>query len=104
MDTLKAADISNFIPVLRPLRIYHYPQIGMEPYYQEVKDEKEALRIINILADHHLYLFNHNVIYDYTNIFGVEMYDSYDVEELVWGDYYNEVMDIDWKEVEEILG
>lgn len=102
-ELVKIAAIDEFIPINKPLRVSHYPELGMNPFYTEAKDEKEAFKIINTLADHHLYLFNSSIINDYSNMLSVEMCNFPAGEESLWEDYYNNEMDMDWEEVERTL-
>lgn len=85
------------------LQVRHYPQIPCKPFCVDVANEKEALKIINTLADQHLWLFENKIIPDYSNVIGVYMW----VEEgniAGWESYYNEELSMDWDEyVENVL-
>ena len=78
------------------LRVVHYPQVPCKPFTVEVKDENEALKICETLANQHLFLFDNNFIPDYCNVIIVQMYD----EEYGWVDYWNEEEEMDWDEME----
>ena len=81
----------------KPLQVWHYPQIPCDPFKIDVKDEWEALKIGNILADHHLFLYNNNIIQDYSNAIEVVMYENGE-----WVSYINDE-GMDWDEMGEIL-
>lgn len=83
------------------LRVAHFPQIPCKPFYVYVKDEEQAFLVMEALANQHLFLFENNMIPDYSNILLVQMW-----EDLVdndsaslgdWVDYYNdeEAMEFD---------
>jgi len=78
------------------LRVYHYAQVPCKPFIVEVEDEIEAMKIVNILAKQHLFLFDENIIPDYTNVISVVMY-----EENEWVDYWNEEEEMEWSNFEE---
>lgn len=69
------------------------------PFQVDVKDEYEAVKIINTLADQHIWLFQSKMIPDYANDFDVVMWDEDGKE---WVPYYNESEGCDWNEFEEI--
>lgn len=71
--------------VTNKLKVVHYAQVPCEPFEVEVKDEREAFLISNILADQHLFLLKENIIPDYSNIIIVLMFEDGD-----WVDYFNE--------------
>lgn len=83
----------------KPLRVLHFAQIPCKPFIVNVKDEYEAYKIINTLADQHLFLFDIKIIPDCSNILLVEMKDEDDD----WVDYYNEEEGLEWSEVEEYM-
>lgn len=82
--------------VNKPLRIYHMAQVPCSPFIVEVKDEIEASWITNILAQQHLFLERENIIPDYSNTMGVQMF-----EDNEWVDYYNDSEFMEWDEFEE---
>lgn len=84
--------------VKNKLQVRHYPQIPCEPFIVNVSDEYEAKKIIDMLADQHLFLYNNNIIGDYSNVFSVVMYNE---EEQEWEDYWNENEGMEWDELEE---
>lgn len=90
--------------VKNKLRVVHFPQLGSckEFFSVPVPDEKTALLVFNALANQHLWLLEHNIIPDYSNVIFVEMFDKTIDEETnqpyAWNDYYNEEEDMDWDE------
>ena len=78
--------------VTNKLRVLHYPQIPCKPFIVEVKDEEQAFLISETLANQHLFLFDNNMIPDYSNVITVEMWDENSDGEGTpdWVDYYNE--------------
>ena len=67
------------------LQVWHYPQIPCVPFKVGVTDEHQALKIINTLADQHIFLFQNKFIPDYANVFHVMMEENGE-----WIDYENE--------------
>ncbi len=85
--------------VTNKLRVVHIPQVPMDGFKVEVRNEREAYLIANTLADQHLFLFNNFVIPDYSNAIFVEMYDN-DSDE--WVIYYNDSEGMEWDELIEV--
>lgn len=81
------------------LQVWHYPQVPCEAFQVEAKDEYEAAKIINTLADQHIWLLQNKLIPDYSNAFEVVMWDE---EEQDWAVYYNEEEKLSWEEFEEV--
>lgn len=79
------------------LKIQHFPQLPCEPFEVEVKDEHEAIKMINALADQHIWLFKNKIIPDYCNSFNVVMEDGGD-----WVDYWNEEEKMNWEDFEAV--
>lgn len=90
-------------PVLvkKRLRVVHYPQIPCKPFEVDVDDEWDAFKIMNTLADQHLFLFENNFIGDYANGINLIMWDD-DVDpdeyNTKWVDYWNEHENMEWEE------
>jgi hypothetical protein len=86
--------------VTNKLRVSHYPQIPCKPFIVEVKDEEQALLIRETLANQHLFLFDNNMILDYSNVITVEMWDENSDGEgnADWVDYYNENENMEFDE------
>lgn len=84
------------------LRVYHFAQVPSKAFHVEVRNEIEAKKIIDVLAQQHLFLFEQKIIPDYSNVIGVEMYsDDIDGEGTAgWEDYHNEAEGMDWDEYE----
>jgi len=85
------------------LRVVHFPQIGTctESFKVDVKDEVEAKKIMDVLANQHLWLEKNRIISDYCNAIIVEMFDE-DIDKETgkpygWINYWNneECMEFD---------
>lgn len=84
--------------VTNKLQVWHHAQVPCEPFRVDVKNEEEAKKICDVLADQHLFLFKHKIIPDYCNTILVLMWDE---DENDWVDYWNEAEAMDWDELEE---
>lgn len=84
--------------VNKKLQVKHYPQIPCKSFSIDVKDEAEAKRISDILANQHLWLFENGFIPDYANVITVVMWSE---EDKGWEEYYNEEECMEWEEFEE---
>jgi hypothetical protein len=89
--------------VANKLKVLHYAQLPCKPFEVKVKDEEQAFLIQETLANQHLFLYDKNIIDDYSNEIFVLMWDenadgkgSSD-----WVDYYNEKENMDFKEFSE---
>ena len=82
----------------RKLQVWHYPQVPCQPFTVDVKDEHEAYKLKKVLAEQHLWLYEHAIIPDYDNCLVVMMKDK-DTGD--WVDYYNEHEDMEWDELVE---
>lgn len=80
------------------LRVCHFAQVPCEPFIVEVKDEFEAKKIVDVLAQQHLFLFDKNIISYYSNVIVVEM-----LEDGEWTSYWNENEMMEWDEIEDLL-
>lgn len=78
------------------LQVHHYPQMPCTPFCVDVKDEYEAMKIINTLADQHIWLFANKLIPDYSNAFMVVMWENNE-----WVEYFNHEEVMDWDTFEE---
>lgn len=86
------------------LRVVHIPQVPMNGFVVEVKNEREAFLVENTLAEQHLFLYENNVIPDYSNAIFIEMWDEGsepDVNGDKWSDYYNDNHMMTWDELKE---
>lgn len=81
------------------LQVWHYPQINHGAFKVDVKDEYEAIKIIETLADQHCWLFKNKFIPDYANSFIVQMWDE-DISR--WVDYWNDKEDMNWEDFEAV--
>lgn len=79
------------------LQVHHYPQVPCQPFTVDVKDEYEAMKIANTLADQHLWLLENKIIPDYVNNIEVVMWDGSE-----WVPYYNKEEEMDWDEFETV--
>lgn len=87
--------------VSNKLRVAHMPQVPGKSFYIHVENELEAAKIIAILAQQHLWLYNNNYIPDFSNMISVEMFNE---ETQEWENYCNEEEDYaEWDEIEESL-
>ena len=86
------------IAVKNKLRVVHIPQVPMKGFTVEVENEREAYLVYNVMADQHLFLFENNVIPDYSNVIFIEM-----LEDGEWVNYWNESEMMEWDEVVECL-
>lgn len=86
--------------VKNKLRVLHYPQVPCEPFFVDVEDEKQAKFISDVLAQQHLFLFDQNIIPDYSNAITVVMFeeDSDGDGNPDWVDYYNDEEGMDFDE------
>lgn len=82
------------------LRVVHFAQVPCKPFIIPVEDEKEAYKLITIIAQQHLFLESNKIIPDYSNILTVEMFNE---ESQEWEDYCNEETYEEWGEFEESL-
>lgn len=57
------------------LRVCHYPQIPMKPFYVYVDSVEEAWKVANILANYDTFQYENNIKPDYSNMSGLEYYD-----------------------------
>lgn len=89
--------------VKNKLRVSHFPQIPCKAFEVQVKDEHEAKKILDVLANQHLFLLDQKIIHDYSNIIIVEMFeeDCDGEENPGWNDYYNDEENMFWEEFEE---
>lgn len=83
------------------LRVCHFPQVPCKPFIVMVKNEEEAHKIETVLVEQHQFLFEQNIIPDYSNGITVEMWDNDmepDEKGEKWTDYFNEEEDMEWDE------
>jgi len=80
------------------LRVSHFAQIPCQPFTVEVESEEQAYFVSELLANQHLFLFENNIIGDYSNVISIDMWDESEQE---WTDYYNEEESMDFEEFSE---
>ena len=99
-------DALEFIQVKNKLRVSHFPQVPCKAFSFEVEDEREAAKIVHVIAKQHLWLYENNFIPDYSNAILVEMWDE-DLDNngkpYGWSSYWNEEMQMEWEGVEELF-
>ncbi len=76
------------------LRVVHIPQVPMKGFEVEVRNEREAYLVYQTLANQHLFLYENNVIPDYSNVIFVEMF-----EDGEWVSYWNEKEMMEWDDM-----
>lgn len=78
----------------KKLRVWHIPQVPMEPFYVEVDSVDEALKIMRLLAEYDLFQYEHRVKPDYCSTQGLEEFDEEDQEWYEWdSDDYGDIHD-----------
>ena len=82
------------------LQVWHHAQVPCEPFRVDVKDEFEAIKIMDALADQHLFLFEQKIIPDYSNSISVYMFDESKND---WVNYFNEEMHEEWEYIEDMI-
>lgn len=91
--------------VKNKLQVIHYPQVPCQPFCVDVKDEEQALLVMNTLANQHLFLYENNFIPDYSNAIMVVMWDESpdgDADGVPeWVDYWNEEEGMQFEEFAE---
>lgn len=79
----------------KKLQVWHFPQMPCPAFTVDVKDEYEAIKMINTLADQHIWLFQNKLIPDYCNNLTVMMWEKGE-----WVDYYNYEEKMEWDDFE----
>lgn len=94
----------TFTKVKNKLRVCHFAQVPCKPFVVEVADEYEAKKMVDTLAQQHLFLYKNKIIPDYANMIGVEMWeDNFDGEgNGSWVHYWNENEGMEFSEIEKI--
>ena len=102
LDQMIKEGAATFLLSTHKLRVYHFPQVPCKPFIQEVDNEYEAALLVATLAKQHLWLEKNNIIPDFSNAIGVEMWDEEmdeDEDGSKWTDYYNEFEELDFEEI-----
>ncbi len=85
--------------VTNKLRVHHYPQVPCNPFIVDVADEQEAKKIMDVLAEQHLFLFANNIIPDYSNAITLVMWEDDPDGSGDWVDYWNDEEGMEWEEI-----
>lgn len=80
---------------MKKLRVVHYPQIPCSPFIYDVLNEREAYVLVDALAKQHLFLYDQNMIPDYSNAIIVEQWDEIAEE---WEEFFDEGSGLDFDE------
>lgn len=78
------------------LRIWHIPQVPMKAFYVEVDSLKEAVKLLDVLANYDRFQFENRIKPDYCNAQGLQA-----LEDGEWSDWYDEETGLDiqeWRE------
>lgn len=85
---------------MNKLRVWHIPQVPMKAFYVEVKSPKEAIEVMDILADYDIFQFRNNIKPDYTNASGLQVFNEKNNE---WEEWYDDEYDMDIDEYKQFL-
>lgn len=66
------------------LRVWHIPQVPMNPFYVPVETPEEAIKILDVLADYDLFQLEHNIKPDYCSTQGLQEWDEEEQDWLEW--------------------
>jgi hypothetical protein len=58
------------------LRVWHIPQIPMDPFHVPVNSIEEARKVLDVLANYDLFQFENNIKPDYCNVNGLEVFEN----------------------------
>jgi hypothetical protein len=58
------------------LRVWHIPQIPMDPFHVPVNSIEEARKVLDVLANYDLFQFDNNIKPDYCNMNGLEVFEN----------------------------
>jgi len=82
------------------LRVWWIPQVPMDTsFYVAVKNIKEAILILDALANYDLFQLKHNIKPDYSNVGGLQIFEKNHEGNLEWSDYYDE----DGRDIDELM-
>jgi len=70
-NLLKGKIPQTDIQETRPLKVYWYPQVPCEPFYQPVRNLNEALLLLRALASYDFFQLGHKIKPDYSNAGGL---------------------------------
>ena len=74
-------------------RVWHIPQVPMNPFHVPVNDIREAKLVLDVLARYDSFQFENNVKPDYSNAAGLEVF-----EDGEWVEWY----DLDGNSIDEV--
>jgi hypothetical protein len=57
------------------IRVWHVPQFPGKPFYVDVDDVNEAVKIVDVLANYDLFQLENKIKPDYSNASGIEYWD-----------------------------
>lgn len=66
------------------LRVWHIPQVPGKPFHISVDSPKDAIKILNTLAEYDLFQFENRIKPDYCNAQGLQVWDENEKEWLEW--------------------
>lgn len=81
------------------LRVWHIPQIPMQPFYVPVASVDEAILILKTLWDYDIFQYENHVKPDYCNASGLVVWE--DDEWCEWSDEWGSQIDDVMREMEE---
>lgn len=64
------------MPKIGDLRVWHIPQVPMEPFHVAVLSPQEAVVILGVLARYDAFQYDHNIKGDYCNVAGLEVFEE----------------------------
>ena len=67
------------------LRVWHIPQVPMEPFRINVKSIEDAVLLLKTLWAYDIFQFENKIKPDYSNASGLEQFDGKE-----WSEYLNE--------------
>jgi hypothetical protein len=60
------------MPKIGDLKVWWIPQVPMRPFFVDVKDVAEAVKIMEVLANYDIFQFENNIKPDYCNAGGLK--------------------------------
>jgi len=71
----------------KTLRVWHIPQVPMEPFFVGVESVEEGVKILDVLTNYDAFQLEFGVKPDYSNASGLQ---QFDVEKKEWEDWFDE--------------
>jgi len=90
-------DVANAKPKSK-LRVWWIPQVPMRAFRVDVDSVDEGVKLMTVLADYDAFQYDNNIKPDYSNIGGLEMFDTQDTTdspEGSWCNWYDDETDED---------